>query len=310
MAQSTGADTVTFNWPVAGTVRGSFGQVDGDGAALQGVALVVKKGGAIHAAANGVTLYAGPFRNYGALLILEHGCGFQTVIAGAARLSVANGQEVRLGDEVGGVAETGDDQEIYFELRRDGVPTDPALVIPAQASSAPRTVKCSDVAIAGAEPESKIQERAPEEADGSSKLPSSSSTSAPIPKPAETLWTGKFPWPVRGEIVASFDKDENQGINIAVPEGTDVKAVEKGIVIYAGDGLKALGNTVLVRHEDSVVTVYGHLSKLDVKRGQKVRRGEKLGKSGMSGAATQPQLHFEVRKYAAPADPAKYLQAP
>ncbi|HTN96127.1 MAG TPA: M23 family metallopeptidase, partial [Nordella sp.] len=132
----------------------------------------------------------------------------------------------------------------------------------------------------------------------------------PVQKPDETVWTGKFPWPARGDILESFVAETNQGINIAVPEGTDIKAVEKGIVIYAGDGLKALGTTVLVRHEGSLVTVYGHLGEIEVRRGQEVRRGEKIGKSGKSGEARRAQLHFEVRKNAAPVDPAKYLSAP
>lgn len=300
---------LTFAWPVEGSVQRSFGQLDDGGGTLRGIAFSVRKGRAIRAAADGVILYAGPFRDYGALLILEHGCGFQTVVAGAASLSVAIGQEVRLGDEIGGLAETGNDQEVYFELRRDGIPIDPDLVMP-QVSTGPRTVKCIDVTIAGAKPESKTQERPSEEAESTGNLPLPSSTSAPVQKPDETVWTGKFPWPARGEILESFVAETNQGINIAVPEGTDVMAVEKGIVIYAGDGLRALGTTVLVRHEDSLVTVYGHLSEVEVRRGQTVRRGEKIGKSGMSGETRQPQLHFEVRKKSAPVDPAKYLSAP
>lgn len=310
MAQSSDANTVTFAWPVAGILRGEFGKADGGGGILQGITLAVNKGRAIRATADGVTLYAGPFRSYGALVIIQHGCGFQTVVAGAGRLSVTNGQTVRLGDEVGGLAEPADDGEVYFELRRDGIPTDPALVMPALNSSAPRTIKCSDVAIAGTRPESKTQEHLPEEAASPDDLPPPSATSVPVRKPDETVWTGRLPWPAQGEILESFAADVNQGINIAVPEGTDITAVEKGIVIYAGDGLKALGTTVLVRHEDSLVTVYGHLSALAVRRGQEVRRGEKIGKSGKSGAAHQPQLHFEVRKNAAPVDPAKYLSAP
>lgn len=113
-----------------------------------------------------------------------------------------------------------------------------------------------------------------------------------------------------GEILRAFKVDGNDGINIAVPEGTNVKAVENGIVIYAGDGLKDFGNTVLVRHEGGLVTVYGHLSELKKKRGENVRRGDVIGKSGKTGVAREPQLHFEVRKKSAPVDPAEYLRAP
>jgi murein DD-endopeptidase MepM/ murein hydrolase activator NlpD len=115
-------------------------------------------------------------------------------------------------------------------------------------------------------------------------------------------------WPVRGRVVANYGKGSD-GINISVPEGTPIKAAENGVVIYAGDGLKEFGNTVLVRHDNGLVTVYGNASKLNVQRGQKVKRGEQLGSSGMTGNATTPMLHFEVRKNSTPVDPAKYLES-
>lgn len=115
-------------------------------------------------------------------------------------------------------------------------------------------------------------------------------------------------WPVRGRIVKGFGNGANDGIDIAVPEGTPIKAAENGVVIYAGDGLKDFGNTVLVRHEDGLVTVYGHASEISVERGQKVRRGQEIARSGMSGNAEAPKLHFEVRKDSAPVDPATYLE--
>ncbi|WP_342635352.1 peptidoglycan DD-metalloendopeptidase family protein [Aquibium carbonis] len=123
---------------------------------------------------------------------------------------------------------------------------------------------------------------------------------------------GKMRWPVRGRVIESYGRTSggrvNDGIDIAVPEGTSVKAAENGVVIYAGDGLKEFGNTVLVRHEDGLVSVYGHASELTVKRGDKVRRGQEIARSGMSGSADTPKLHFEVRKDSAPVDPVKYLE--
>jgi murein DD-endopeptidase MepM/ murein hydrolase activator NlpD len=119
-------------------------------------------------------------------------------------------------------------------------------------------------------------------------------------------------WPVQGKVVSAFGSNSggkpNDGIDISVPSGTAVKAAENGVVIYAGDGLKELGKTILVRHSDGVVTVYGHVSELNVKRGETVRRGQQIASSGMSGAAKQPQLHFEVRKNSKPVNPSTYLQ--
>jgi len=122
---------------------------------------------------------------------------------------------------------------------------------------------------------------------------------------------GKMRWPVRGRVIGNYGKaggKAGDGIDIAVPEGTPVKAAENGVVIYAGDGLKEFGNTVLVRHEDGLVTVYGHASELKVQRGQTVKRGQELALSGMSGSTQSPKLHFEVRKNSTPVDPSTFLE--
>lgn len=133
-------------------------------------------------------------------------------------------------------------------------------------------------------------------------------SSAPAPN---ATGIDRMRWPVRGRVVANYGKGggkSNDGIDISVPEGTPVKAAENGVVIYAGDGLKEFGNTVLVRHENGLVTVYGHASQLKVQRGQKVKRGDEIALSGMSGSTDAPKLHFEVRKNSTPVDPSGYLE--
>jgi murein DD-endopeptidase MepM/ murein hydrolase activator NlpD len=134
---------------------------------------------------------------------------------------------------------------------------------------------------------------------------------APIaPEPAAADASG-FRWPVRGRIISGFGRkpngERNDGINLAVPEGTAVKAAEDGTVIYAGSELKSYGNLVLVRHNGGWVSAYAHNSSLKVKRGDEVRRGQVIAASGMSGGVTTPQVHFELRKDAAPVDPLKHL---
>jgi murein DD-endopeptidase MepM/ murein hydrolase activator NlpD len=123
---------------------------------------------------------------------------------------------------------------------------------------------------------------------------------------------GKFRWPVRGAVIAGYGQNvdgvRNAGIDISVPEGTPIKSAENGVVIYAGSGLKDLGNTVLVRHDDGTVTVYGNASNLNVKRGDKVTRGQVIADSGMSGGAKRPKVHFEVRKNAVAVNPMTFLQ--
>lgn len=123
---------------------------------------------------------------------------------------------------------------------------------------------------------------------------------------------GKFRWPVRGAVIAGYGQNvdgvRNPGIDISVPEGTPIKAAENGVVIYSGAGLKDLGNTVLVRHDNGTVTVYGNASELKVKRGDKVTRGQVVALSGMTGGAKRPKLHFEVRQNAAAVNPMTFLQ--
>ncbi len=128
----------------------------------------------------------------------------------------------------------------------------------------------------------------------------------------ESTGIGKYRWPVRGAVIAGYganvDGNRNDGIDISVPEGTPIKAAENGVVIYAGSSLKELGNAVLVRHDDGTVTVYGHAGNLNVQRGQKIQRGQTVATSGMSGNATRPKVHFEVRKNATPVNPMTYLE--
>ena len=118
-------------------------------------------------------------------------------------------------------------------------------------------------------------------------------------------------WPVRGRVISGFGSGggkNGDGIDIAVPEGTPVKAAENGVVIYAGDGLKEFGNTVLVRHEDGLVTVYGHASELKVTRGEKVKRGQEIALSGMSGNANSPQAALRGAQGLLAGRPVDYLE--
>jgi len=120
-----------------------------------------------------------------------------------------------------------------------------------------------------------------------------------------------FRWPVRGRVIASFGPTpnglQNDGINLAVPEGTPVKAAEDGVVAYAGNELKGYGNLVLLRHSNGFVTAYAHASEILVKKGDVIKRGQTIAKSGQTGSVTAPQLHFEIRKGSTPVDPAQYL---
>jgi murein DD-endopeptidase MepM/ murein hydrolase activator NlpD len=131
-----------------------------------------------------------------------------------------------------------------------------------------------------------------------------------LPAP-EPMSGNSFRWPVQGRIISEFgtkpDGGHNDGINVAIPLGTSVKAAENGVVAYAGDELKGYGNLVLIRHSNNWVSAYAHNDEILVKRGDQVRRGQVIAKAGRTGQVNQPQLHFELRKGSRPVDPTKYM---
>lgn len=135
---------------------------------------------------------------------------------------------------------------------------------------------------------------------------------APAPQaeePAEQ--SANFRWPAQGRVISGFGakgaSGTNDGINIAMPEGTPVRAAEGGTVIHADDALKGYGKLVLVRHPNGYVSVYAHNGEIKVKRGESVKRGQVIAASGSSGNVTSPQLHFQIRKGSQAVDPMKML---
>jgi murein DD-endopeptidase MepM/ murein hydrolase activator NlpD len=116
----------------------------------------------------------------------------------------------------------------------------------------------------------------------------------------------QFRWPVKGRVIQAFGQNSD-GINISVPEGTEVKAAEGGVVAYAGNELKGYGNLILIRHANGFVTAYAHAKDIEVKRGDTVKRGQTIATAGQTGNVTSPQLLFELRKGATPVDPRQYL---
>jgi murein DD-endopeptidase MepM/ murein hydrolase activator NlpD len=117
-----------------------------------------------------------------------------------------------------------------------------------------------------------------------------------------------FKWPARGRIIQSFLVNGNDGINIALPKGTQIKAAEAGKIIYAGEELKGYGKMVLIRHNNGFLTAYANNSKLIVKQFDKVERGQIIAISGQTGNAPQPMLHFEVRKNSTPVSPFEFMR--
>lgn len=121
--------------------------------------------------------------------------------------------------------------------------------------------------------------------------------------------TGTFSMPARGRLTSGFGSRwgrTHEGIDLAAPIGTTVKAADGGVVIWVGTR-GSYGKLIQVDHGGGFVTYYGHLSKYSVKVGDKVYKGQKIGEVGNTGRSTGPHLHFEIRKNGNPVNPLKYL---
>lgn len=116
----------------------------------------------------------------------------------------------------------------------------------------------------------------------------------------------RLAWPVQGPVLKPFVAGKTNGIVIGGTEGETVKAAAAGRVVYAGTGLEAYGPLVIVKHNDSLITAYGHNSKLLVKEDDAVAQGQAIAEMGADakGAGT---LEFEVRRDGKPVDPLGYL---
>lgn len=130
---------------------------------------------------------------------------------------------------------------------------------------------------------------------------------APGESPTETDTV--FVWPVSGSLNSGFGprgSGFHDGVDIAAPEGTPIRAVEHGEVIYS-DQLRGYGKMVIIRHSGGIVSVYAHNQVNLVREGQQVARGEIIARVGSTGRVTGPHLHFEIRKNNLAQDPMLYL---
>jgi lipoprotein NlpD len=119
----------------------------------------------------------------------------------------------------------------------------------------------------------------------------------------------RFLWPVSGSINSPFGPRGatfHDGIDIAAAEGTSIRAIERGEVIYS-DQLRGYGNIIIIRHGDGLISVYAHNEANLVRQGQVVARGEVIARVGSTGRVTGPHLHFEIRKNNTAQDPLRYL---
>lgn len=184
--------------------------------------------------------------------------------------------------------------------------TAPVKTATAAATKAVTTPAKATTAVAKAAPKPETTKAVADTADVAKKAAPAATASA-----GDVASKASFNWPAKGKVLSKYgtmaDGTKNDGINIAVAEGTAVNSAGDGEVVYAGDALKGFGNLVLVKHSNGYVTAYGHNAKLLVKKGDKVKVGQQIAKSGKSGDVQTPQLHFEIRKGTQPVDPMTYL---
>jgi len=148
-----------------------------------------------------------------------------------------------------------------------------------------------------------------DEAEGRSKRRNVDQASSLTPPPPAAAG---YTWPAQGTVTRDFNptgkgKVQNDGINIAAAKGSPVVAANNGVVAHAGNQLRGFGNVVLVKHDNGTMTVYAHLDKVSVKKGDVIGAGQKLGTVGQTGTVKDPQLHFEIRKGRKPIDPNQFL---
>ena len=248
--------------------------------------------------------------------------GTVTVNAGDTLYSIArrNGVSLQALRDANGLA--GDGIRVGQSLRLPGsaaparapvtvastAPSMPATSVAPKAEPAPIVEPVRPApSVAAVQPPAKPLPRVAEPATDPVQTASITPVEQPsAPVAASAASDGPMRWPVNGRIVREFGGAQ-KGIDIAVPNGTSVRAAEGGKVIYAGSGLKELGKTVLIQHPDGLVTVYGHADALKVAKGQTVQRGDVIASSGMTGDAETPRVHFQVRKGSTPVNPGGYL---
>jgi lipoprotein NlpD len=160
--------------------------------------------------------------------------------------------------------------------------------------------------VPGAAQQLPVEAMGPGSAATAIELEAARETSA---RSAAEAWDTIFVWPISGVINSRFGPRGagfHDGIDIAAPAGTPIRAIDAGEVIYSDD-LRGYGNMVVIRHAGGFVSVYAHNETNLVREGQPVSRGETIARVGSTGRVTGPHLHFEIRRNNRAEDPLVYM---
>ena len=166
---------------------------------------------------------------------------------------------------------------------------------PAPTPSAPTRTTAGSMGAAPASPEPSEASRPPP------APPAQPPSLAVLPAPT-------WQWPIRGPVVSPYGAAQGtgSGIGIGGQLGADIRASAPGQVVYAGAGLAAYGNLIIIKHNDTFLSAYGHNDALVVGEGDAVQQGDVIARMGM-GPERQPQVHFEIRRNGTPVDPLGHL---
>lgn len=193
-------------------------------------------------------------------------------------------------------------QKLYLNAAGGASPV--TSVAPAPASSGASVAVATPVA-----PSAPLRAGAPYSSPSSS---SRSKTPTPAANPVAAAPAGisssGWQWPLRGTIITTYAASQglSKGIDIAGRLGESVLAAGSGTVVYSGSGLRGYGNLLIIKHNETFLSAYGHNDKLLVKEGETVKAGQKIAEVGSSGT-DKVMLHFEIRRNGAPVDPMQYL---
>ncbi|HET8819170.1 MAG TPA: peptidoglycan DD-metalloendopeptidase family protein [Xanthomonadaceae bacterium] len=146
--------------------------------------------------------------------------------------------------------------------------------------------------------------RRPSSSTSTTRRPATPAVTLPTVAASGLSWT----WPAQGRIISTFAGGDptRQGIDIAGKRGDPVRAAADGVVVYSGSGLVGYGELVIVKHDESWLSAYGHNRARLVSEGAKVRAGQQIAEMGRTGA-DRDMLHFEIRHDGKPVDPQRYL---
>ncbi len=131
-------------------------------------------------------------------------------------------------------------------------------------------------------------------------------TIPPLPSDPSPKWA----WPASGRVVAEFDGDPGSGTGVLIAgrAGQPVRAAAPGRVVYSGGGLIGYGQLIIIKHNDTFLSAYGHNASLLVKEGETINKGQRIATMG-EGPGQEPRLHFEIRRNGNPVNPRQYLPA-